>query len=94
VKKIVWLLIALVGVLAAISSIAIRNDSSMVGYALLLGSLAGLIYFMPAFIAARRSHPNATAIVVLNVVAGWTFLGWVGALTWSLIRIKPEVFTK
>jgi len=89
VQKIVWLLIALVGVLAAMASMAINSDSSTVGYALLLGSLAGLIYFMPAFIAARRKHPNATAIVVLNAVAGWTFLGWVGALTWSLIRIKP-----
>lgn len=93
-QKVVWVLIALVGVLVAMASIAVKSDSSVAGYALLLGSLAGLVYFIPALIAARRGHPNATAIVVLNAIAGWTFLGWVSALTWSLIRIKPEVSTK
>jgi len=48
---------------------------------------AGLIivalYFLPALIAAARSHHNATAIALLNLFLGWTFAGWVIALVWS-----------
>lgn len=93
-QKIVWILVAIVGALTAISSIIARDDASMAIPALLLGLIGGGIYFIPAFIAAKRSHPNATAIVVLNALAGWTFLGWIGSLVWALLRIKPEGSTQ
>jgi len=28
------------------------------------------------------------AILVLNLLLGWTFLGWVGALIWSLTAVR------
>ena len=31
-----------------------------------------------------RKHNNIVAILVLNLVLGWTFLGWLAALLWSL----------
>jgi hypothetical protein len=46
----------------------------------------GVFYFLPAIIAHRRAHRNFVAIIVLNIVAGWTFVGWVVALVWSLVR--------
>ncbi|WP_425460611.1 superinfection immunity protein [Halomonas eurihalina] len=46
-------------------------------------------YFLPLIIAAWRNMPNAVAISVLNVVAGWTFVGWVVALVWSCLD-KPD----
>ena len=42
-----------------------------------------VIYFLPWFIANDRKHPNASAIGVLNLLLGWTFLGWVIALVWA-----------
>lgn len=42
------------------------------------------LYFLPGMIALHRRHPNATAIFVFNLFLGWTFLGWVIALVWSL----------
>ena len=49
-----------------------------------LASIAGAVfYFIPAAIAMKGAHPQAFAIVVLNLVAGWTFLGWVIALVWA-----------
>jgi len=45
---------------------------------------AGVLYFLPAIIADKRNHPNKTAIAVLNVFLGCTFLGWVVALVWSV----------
>jgi T4 superinfection immunity protein len=43
-----------------------------------------LVYFVPTIIADFRSHRNTPAIFALNLLLGWTFLGWVGALVWSL----------
>ena len=40
------------------------------------------LYFLPAFLA--RNKPNFTAIFVLNLLAGWTFIGWIVALVWAL----------
>jgi hypothetical protein len=42
-------------------------------------------------LAEERRHRNLAAIVVLNLLLGWTFLGWVGALIWAIIRPRqPE----
>jgi hypothetical protein len=41
------------------------------------------IYFLPAIIAHKRDHKNRTAILVLNIFAGWTAVGWLIALIWS-----------
>lgn len=46
--------------------------------------VAGLIfYFVPALVAAGRRHRNANAILVTNLVLGWTLLGWAIALIWA-----------
>ena len=46
-----------------------------------------LVYFLPSIIALARGHQNALAIFVLNLLLGWTFLGWVAALVWSLTAV-------
>lgn len=40
------------------------------------------LYFLPAFLA--RNKPNFTSILILNIFAGWTFIGWIIALVWAL----------
>lgn len=40
------------------------------------------LYFLPAFLA--RNKPNFTSILILNILAGWTFIGWIIALVWAL----------
>ena len=41
-------------------------------------------YLLPSIVAWSRDHPNGTAIFVLNVLGGWSFVGWLIALVWSL----------
>lgn len=41
-----------------------------------------LLYFLPSYLA--RNNPNFTAILILNILAGWTFIGWIVALVWAL----------
>ena len=52
--------------------------------------IAGVtIYFLPSMIAIFRSHRNALSVVVLNLFLGWTLVGWVVALVWSLYKEPP-----
>lgn len=39
-------------------------------------------YFLPAFLA--RNKPDFTSILILNLLAGWTFIGWIIALVWAV----------
>ena len=43
------------------------------------------LYFLPTIIALVRRARNTLAIVLMNIFAGWTFIGWVIALVWSLV---------
>ena len=49
--------------------------------------LFGMVYFLPSFIAACRGHHNAGAIFALNLLLGWTFIGWVMAVVWALTAV-------
>ena len=46
-------------------------------------------YFFPTGIAAMRRHPNTLAIFLLNLLLGWTGLGWIGAVIWAATAIRP-----
>jgi hypothetical protein len=53
--------------------------------------IIGVFYFIPSFIAFGRKHHNGAAIVLLNLLLGWTALGWIAALVWSATAVKrPE----
>lgn len=63
------------------------------GIALLLiipGILIQCIYFLPYLIANSKGHEQETAIFILNLFAGWTFIAWVIALVWAFTD-KPSV---
>jgi len=45
------------------------------------------LYFLPAFLA--RNKPDFISILLLNLLAGWTFIGWIIALIWALTA-KPQ----
>jgi Superinfection immunity protein len=47
------------------------------------------LYFLPSVVAVSIGHHNAAAIVLLNVLAGWTFVGWVVAAVWAVTRPPP-----
>lgn len=43
-----------------------------------------VFYFLPSLVANKRRHANAGAIFALNLLLGWTFLGWALAIVWAL----------
>ena len=46
------------------------------------------IYFLPSFVAWKKKRQDA--IIVLNLLLGWTILGWIGALIWAMCESKIE----
>lgn len=56
--------------------------SGFVGILVFILSL--FFYFLPTIIALVSKKRNTLAIFVLNFFLGWTFIGWVVALVWSV----------
>jgi hypothetical protein len=58
---------------------------------------AGLfIYLLPAMIASIREVEHDGAIIAINVIFGWTVLGWIAALIWAVVEkplAQPEPIT-
>lgn len=50
----------------------------------ILISVLSLFYLLPTGIAVGRGRTNTGSIFVLNLCLGWTLIGWVVALTWSV----------
>lgn len=48
-----------------------------------------VLYFLPAIVAFARGKRDAGAILVLNLLLGWTAIGWVIALVWALRQDAP-----
>ena len=53
-------------------------------------------FLIPTIIAFYKHHPNKKYIAILNVVGGWTVIGWIVSLVWVLsIRFnKPTAKDK
>jgi uncharacterized membrane protein YqaE (UPF0057 family) len=47
-------------------------------------------YFIPACIGYARGQHQRAAILVLNLLLGWTLLGWVGALIWAFTAVQRQ----
>ncbi|MDR1476637.1 MAG: superinfection immunity protein [Rickettsiales bacterium] len=41
-------------------------------------------YMLPSYVAIRRRHRRQDSIMAVDVLLGWTFVGWIVALAWSL----------
>lgn len=56
--------------------------TALLAIGLIVGGIA--LYFVPTLVAGRRNHRNSGAILALNILLGWTFIGWALALVWAL----------
>jgi hypothetical protein len=64
---------------------------NLIGVYLVLGMMFG-IYIAPLIIAMVRGHHRLPWIGLVNFAAGWTVVGWIAALAWSVTAIRqPEI---
>ncbi len=50
-----------------------------------------LMYFLPSIIALARSKRDLLAIFLLNLLLGWSVIGWIVALVWAAKNDAPVV---
>ena len=55
----------------------------------LLIILMGIFYFLPSMVAHSRGHHQESGIFLLNLLLGWTFIGWTIALVWAFWTPYP-----
>jgi len=58
------------------------------GFGLVLLILAAIFYFIPTVIACKREAGHTDTIFFINLLFGWTVLGWIAVLTWAIVE-KP-----
>ena len=75
-----------------LSATTYSDDTSanpVVGF-ILIGFIL-FAYFVPSIIAMMRHHDNTVAIFFLNLLLGWSVIGWICAFIWSLTsRARPQ----
>lgn len=54
----------------------------------LIAFIGGCIYFLPTLIALQNKKLNTKAIFTLNLLLGWSGIGWIVSLVWSVTKEK------
>ncbi|HEV2462263.1 MAG TPA: superinfection immunity protein [Acidobacteriaceae bacterium] len=47
------------------------------------------IYILPVIVAVFRGHHNRMPIILVNILLGWTVIGWIVALVWAFTSPAP-----
>lgn len=55
-----------------------------------IAALVIAVYLLPTISAWYHRHPHLEAIAILNLLLGWTLLGWVAALVWSFVPVRAR----
>jgi hypothetical protein len=50
-----------------------------------------VVYLLPAVVAQVRRHYQTTAVIGLNPLLGWAFIGWAVAFAWAITATPPTV---
>ena len=78
-------------VLAAVATVAVNHMLSVLlaGYTpdlrwvVLAIVVVPPLYFLPAVLAASKSHAHAAALFFADLMLGWTGIGWLACLIWA-----------
>src|SRR5258707_29748 len=55
---------------------------------MMLGVCLGL-YFLPKIVGIIRKKKNVAPFVLVNILLGWSVIGWIVAMVWALATIQP-----
>ncbi|HEX3368340.1 MAG TPA: superinfection immunity protein [Candidatus Cybelea sp.] len=58
---------------------------------MIVSAIGTMIYFLPSILAVVGHRRNSATIVVLNILLGWSFIGWVVALIMALMKDPAPV---
>ena len=82
---------------APTSLLALLSDPALapglIILALLVLAVVGSFYLLPALVAYHRVHPSLRGVFVVNLLLGWTVLGWIGTLIWAIRGSNPHPYS-
>ena len=66
------------------------DTQPVAGFAWFVGTafLISIVYFIPTMVAFERVHPHRIPILVINLLLGFTLIGWVVAMVWAVLDYK------
>jgi hypothetical protein len=70
-------------IVKAVCNIIPAKELALYAYVGLAVGFFLVLYELPAIVAYNHSHRQFFAILVLNILLGWTIVGWIGALIWA-----------
>jgi len=66
-------------------------ENASVSLGLMIFILAVIFYFIPTIISSERKTAHFNMILFINLVFGWTVLGWIVALVWAATQVQPRL---
>jgi hypothetical protein len=48
------------------------------------------LYLLPWIVSVTNKHPAKVGIFILNLLLGWTVIGWIIALIWAVTKPQPQ----
>jgi Superinfection immunity protein len=82
-KRILLVTASVIGLAIVFAWLGVAGGSAMFLAIVLVG------YGLPSVVAYSRQHRQREAILLVNVLLGWTGLGWVVALVWAVTQPVP-----
>jgi hypothetical protein len=71
--------------------LASDSGNAIVGLLFFVGlALAAALYFTPTIVAFLRHSRQRLPVLVLNLLLGWTFVGWVVSLVMAVGRTESQ----
>lgn len=56
-----------------------------------LFAVGAAFYFLPTIIAAMQHRTNLAVVAIVNLLLGWSFVGWIVALVLALMKESAPV---
>jgi hypothetical protein len=84
----IWIFIVGFAFLSSLATISITPADSWAAdfLAIMAPLLLVFIYFLPSSAAVAARHPAFQGVFILNLLFGWTIIGWILAISWTLRR--------
>jgi Superinfection immunity protein len=82
--------LGVIGFLGLCVAAALKPEAAGTIQGMILLGLGLVLYTLPSWIAYGRHHHQRAAIAAVNLLVGWTFVGWVIAFVWALTQVRPD----
>ncbi|HTR39937.1 MAG TPA: superinfection immunity protein [Bryobacteraceae bacterium] len=53
--------------------------------------VGAILYFLPTIIAVSRNKTNLVGILLVNLLLGWSVIGWIVALVWAVSTERVDL---